>query len=139
VRLACWTALFVLAYGPSASAKCSIPVVEISGRVLDESGEPHPGAVVAVAWEERKSIGGPQVATSDADGRFLLRFQFNTFTRSRLLLGEKCAERLDRVRISAQAGDEHAESRWIALTDYVGEVDLVLGADPDASNHCPDN
>ncbi|SDD38212.1 carboxypeptidase-like regulatory domain-containing protein [Aquimonas voraii] len=91
----------MLLYGPSARAKCLIPIVEISGRVLDQSGAPRAGAVVAVAWEERKSIGGPQVSTSDAQGRFLLRFQFNTFTRSRLLFGEKCSERLDRVRLSA--------------------------------------
>jgi len=111
---------------PAAFAKCTIPIIEISGRVLHRNGEPVPSAVVGVSWLRAGLPQGPAMAYTDAVGEFVVRFQFNTFTKRSMLRGDVCRERVEAVSVSARTGTHRSESSRVAVSNGSGHVDVYV-------------
>jgi hypothetical protein len=120
-------AILVLASLPAAAdAKCTLPVIEISGRVLHRNGEPVPNAVVGVSWTRTGLPQGPAMACSNADGAFFVRFQFNTYTKSSMFRGDVCRERVEAVSVSARTDTHRSEDTHLEVSNGSARVDLYV-------------
>ncbi len=109
-----------------AFAKCTIPIVSVTGRVVDRQGRGIHGAIVGAAWTRDQLPQGPVHALTEADGSFQLRFQFNTFTKSSLFRGDVCNERLDVVSVSASAQGLRSEYVQVPLKDWQADINIVV-------------
>ena len=107
-------------------AKCTIPMVTISGKVTYGNGAGVADANVAVSWTRRGIPQGPTQTRSGADGTFVARFQFNTFTKNSPLRGDVCREILTHVSVSASTPGYRSEYTLVPVTDWSGMVNLEL-------------
>lgn len=120
-------ALFIACLiAPYSQAKCTIPMVTLSGKVTDSRGVGVSDADVAVSWTRRGVPQGPAQTRSSADGTFLARFRFNTFTRRSLLRGDVCRETLTHVSVSASTPGHRAEYTLVPVTGWSGMADLEI-------------
>lgn len=111
---------------PAATAKCTIPIIEISGRVLHRNGEPAPNAVVGVSWTRTGLPQGPAMAFTDPAGEFVVRFQFNTYTKSSMFRGDVCRERVEAVSVSARTDTHRSEDTHLDVSNGSARVDLYV-------------
>lgn len=118
--------LITCLFAPFAQAKCTIPMVTISGKVTDGSGAGVADANVAVSWTRRGMPQGPAQARSDADGTFVATFQFNTFTKHAFLRGDVCREALTHISVSASTPGSHSEYTLVPVTDWSGVAHLEI-------------
>ena len=106
----------------AATAKCLMPVYEVTGLVATETGEPAAGISVGVAWVERGYARGPVLAQTDAAGRYTVRFRFNTYTKGSWLRGDLCQGRLERVSVGVAAPEGPLVVNACVGSAYVVEV-----------------
>ena len=113
-----------------ADAKCVIPQYEIEGWVYDSSGKVISGAVLGVSWVERGVPKGPILASSDGDGHFHLKFQFNTFSRRGLFVGDVCKGNLREVSVAVSSPAGAYESWPVGILGAKTSVKLSVGVRP---------
>ena len=109
-----------------AVAKCTMPMVAVSGKVLNRLGQPIHGAIVGVSWTRDQLPQGPALSISRPDGSFLLQFQFNTFTKNSLFRGDVCNERPDTISVSAAAPELRSEYLQVRGVDWRADINLVV-------------
>lgn len=109
-----------------ASAECPLTEYSLSGKVVDPSGAPVPGARVTVRWEERASGEVSNQRVADQDGAFQIRIIFDTFSSRGFTGGENCDARLERVNVEiTQTGFEPLTTS-IDPSDAADTIPFVL-------------
>jgi hypothetical protein len=125
--------LLALALLPAiAHAKCVELTYVFEGRVLSESGRPAAGALVGVSWLEFGQAAGPAIAVADGEGFYRLSVRFrpgNDIT----LLGPACTERLDRINITAYAGDLRSYPAQVKVRGQNRKLPEIRITEPAAS------
>lgn len=115
--------LAILGLPELASAKCPIPVVNVSGKVVDAEGHGLSNAVVGVAWLRLGEVEGPVLGLSGTDGEFTLRFQFHTISSSgHWFGGERCRARLESLSATAMAPGLHFDWVSVGVHDWHAQV-----------------
>lgn len=117
-------ALMLSAVPALAQAKCIIPVVNVSGKVMDPLGNGVSGASVGVSWVRAGLPQGPALGTTDAEGAFQVQFHFNTFTKNSVFRGDVCKEELKFVSVSANASGLRSAHRLVRVQDWSAIVSL---------------
>lgn len=108
------------------SAKCTMPSINVSGKVAYENGEAASGAVVALSWVVKGAPQGPVQGQTDTNGHFNLSFSYNTHTKSSWLRGDICREKVTEVSASAYALGYLARPVLAHVASSSARVQLVL-------------
>jgi hypothetical protein len=115
-----------------AQAKCVELKYAFEGRILSEAGRPAAGALVGVSWLEFGQAAGPAVAVANGEGLYRLSVRFrpgNDIT----LHGAACTERLDRINITAYAGDLRSYPTKVQVTGGNRKLPDIRIGEPAAS------
>ena len=119
-------ALIALSIPSISASKCVAVTVEIDGVVEHRSKNPAKGAVVAVSWVRNGLPQGPAMALTDDEGRYSVSFQFDTFSSSSILRGDRCTSDLTHVSISAFTPGYRSEFLAVQLSDFRASATLHL-------------
>jgi hypothetical protein len=115
----------LLVLSAASDAKCVYQPHEVSGRVLSDAGLPIGGAQVTASWQER---GEPKTASalSDANGRYAVIVQFNTYSGAILPGLDLCKGMLASIHVVASAASYSEVAVEVSPAKPLETLDLVL-------------
>ena len=120
--------LLLLSISPLALGSCVVKNYRISGTVKDREGFPVAGAIVGASWIENFEAAAPALATTDAEGKFVLKVRFNTFTGTSEHGGDTCRGKLHAITVTACAGNVPGYSRRLEVSEsqHINGITVAL-------------
>lgn len=95
-------AALLLLSAPAAHAACPIEQVDLLGYVLDPGGKAVVGATVEASWEEKAAGAVSTRRETMADGSFLLKIAYDTYSGKTFTGKDKCETRLQGAQLAVE-------------------------------------
>jgi hypothetical protein len=114
-----------------ARAACPLDETSLEGVVVSAAdGEPVAGATLTAGWDERAAGRMSLVRESAADGRFLLRIAFDTYSGRTFTGRDVCDGRLERLDLRVEAEGFAAAERSLPRAELAEPLRIELRPGP---------
>ena len=91
----------------SAHGKCPASTYVVTGKIVNEGGQPASGATVGISWTERGEPAGPAIGTTNSLGMYKIRIPYQAYSGEDAA-GDRCNGKLTKIAITAYSQERQS-------------------------------